>query len=215
MLRYSNGPVARTSSRPLRFLVLKGLDCFEVIIRVGEVRKKERNYHNTQKFKVLERIERNSHNYHNFLISIVLRTGKIIIMLLGGGYTELLWLIMGITGISVRTWIIMGIMGISVGEIIIENHLCNQRKKERNCHNTQKFKVIERIERNSHNYHNFLISIVLRTGKIIIMLLGGGYTELLWIIMGITGISVRIWLIMGISVRTWIIMRIMGISVRI
>ena len=63
------------------------------------------------------------------LISIVLRTGKIIIMLLGGGYTELLWIIMGIMGISVRTWIIMGIMGISVGEIIIENHLCNQRKK--------------------------------------------------------------------------------------
>ncbi len=50
------------------------------------------------------------------LISIVLRTGKIIIMLLGGGYTELLWIIMRITGIS-------------VGEIIIENHLCNQRKK--------------------------------------------------------------------------------------
>ena len=73
------------------------------------------------------------------LIYIVLRTGKNIIMLLGGGYTELLWLIMGITrisvriwiimgitGISVRTWIIMRIMGISVGEIIIENHLCNQ-----------------------------------------------------------------------------------------
>ena len=98
----------------------------------------------------------------------MLRTGKIIIMLLGGGYTELLWIIMRITGISVRkwiimrimgisvrTWIIMGIMGISVGEIIIENHLCNQRKKERNCHNTQKFKVIERIDRNYRNYHKF------------------------------------------------------------
>ena len=49
------------------------------------------------------------------------------------------------------------------------------------------------------------------------MLLGGGYTKLLWIIMGITGISVRIWLIMGItgiSVRIWLIMRITGISVR-
>ena len=55
------------------------------------------------------------------LISIVLRTGKIIIMLLGGGYTELLWIIMGITGISVRTWIIMGIMGISVRKMIIGN----------------------------------------------------------------------------------------------
>ena len=41
MLRYSNGPVARTSSRPLRFLVLKGLDCFERIIRVGELRKRK------------------------------------------------------------------------------------------------------------------------------------------------------------------------------
>ena len=63
-----------------------------------------------------------------------------------------------------------------------------------------------------------LIYIVLRTGKIIIMLWGGGYTELLWIIMGIMGISVRIWIIMGItgiSVRTWIIMGIMGISVEI
>ena len=42
-------------------------------------------------------------------------------MLLRGGYTELLWIIMGITGISVRTWIIMGIMGISVRKMIIGN----------------------------------------------------------------------------------------------
>ena len=44
---------------------------------------------------------------------------------------------------------------------------------ERNCHNAQKFSSL-RIERNSHNYHKFLISIVLRTGKIIIILLWGG-----------------------------------------
>ena len=42
----------------------------------------ERNYHNNHNI-FFERFERNYRNYHKFLISIVLRTGKIIVISLG------------------------------------------------------------------------------------------------------------------------------------
>ena len=100
MLRYSSRPDARTSSRPLRFLILKGLDCFELIIRVGEVRERKEIVIIRRNFLLRESTEITVITI--ILIYIVLRTGKIIIMLLGGGYTELLWIIMGITGISVE-----------------------------------------------------------------------------------------------------------------
>ena len=80
----------------------------------------ERNYHNNQKFSVIERIDRNYRNYHKFLISIVLRTGKIIIIL-GVRFTQSIMVDYGNYGNFCRIWIIMGITGISVKKMIIEN----------------------------------------------------------------------------------------------
>ena len=80
----------------------------------------ERNYHNNQKFSVIERIDRNYRNYHKFLITIVLRTGKIIIIL-GVGVNQSIMDNYGNFGNFCQIWIIMGIMEISVAKMIIEN----------------------------------------------------------------------------------------------
>ena len=82
----------------------------------------ERNYHNNHNI-FFERIDRNYRNYHKFLITIVLRTGKIIIIL-GVGVNQSIMDNYGNFGNFChfcRIWIIMGIMGISVKKMIIEN----------------------------------------------------------------------------------------------
>ena len=79
----------------------------------------ERNYHNNHNI-FFERIDRNYRNYHKFLIIILLRTGKIIIIL-GVRFTQSIMDNYGNYGNFCRIWIIMGITEISVKKMIIEN----------------------------------------------------------------------------------------------